>query len=104
MMLSKMLLTSISAIRLGSPLAYLIAVGFAAGAVALRFELGSYASSSQFITYYPAVLAASLFCGAGPAVVTSLLCGAISWYFILPREGSWAIDSTPLVIALVLYF
>src|SRR3712207_6308647 len=53
MRLCSKLLAGAAAMRLGSPFAYLVAVALAIAAVLLRLELDRFASSAQFITYYP---------------------------------------------------
>ena len=104
MQLDETLLERIASLRLNAWAAYLLAAVLAGGAVLLRLELDGYVTSAEFITYYPAVLLAALLCGAGPGLLTALLCGLAGWYFTLPPGGSWELAGPPEVAVLVLYF
>lgn len=59
-------------------------------------------SSLPFITMIPAVIVTSYIAGAGPGVLSAVLCGVASWYWFVPPVKSWTL--TPgAAIALGLY-
>lgn len=61
--------------------AYLIAIAFAAMAIAVRLMLGTKALA-PLLPFYPAVLAATFFGGRGPAYVCAATAGGGAWYVL----------------------
>jgi two-component sensor histidine kinase len=84
--------------------AYLTAGGVVAGATIIKFPLDGWAGENlpPYITYYPALVLATL-CG-GPRVgfVTAAATLLLAWYFWLPIEFSFTISGarTPLTIGI----
>ena len=73
----------------GSIKAYGFATGLVAIATLLRWGLGLIAADLQaFTTFYPAVLFATLFGGAGAGVIAAILGGIVCWWEFLPPYGS----------------
>lgn len=76
---------------------YSIAVGCVAVATAARIAIDPIvADRVPFITYFPAVLVASLVAGFGPGLAAILLSGVATWYFVLPPRLSFALHSVDL--------
>lgn len=88
--------------RIGSLGAYAAAVAIVVAATLLKFYLDALAGEAMppYITYFPALVLASL-CG-GPRVgfATAAATLAFAWYFWLPERGSFAISGarTPLTL------
>ena len=91
-------------VRPSSLVAYVLAVATAAASVFLRLNLERYLSGVEFIAFFPAALVTAYLLGAGPGVVTGVLCGLATWYLIIPPRGSWQIASDGSINGLVLYF
>jgi PAS domain S-box-containing protein len=72
------------------PAQYAVAAGFAALAAGVRFTLEQFASvNTRFVFFFPAIIAAALWLGLGPAVFCTLLCcGAVAWLWIEPGLAS----------------
>jgi len=83
--------------------AYLLAASLAILAVVLRLDLETYVSGVQFIIFFPAVLLSAFLLGTGPGLVTAILCGFGSWYFIVPPRNSWDIADPTQMHALAIY-
>ena len=84
-------------------LAYAVAVIVIAIATALRIAVGGQLIAGvPFITFYPAIIIATLFGGFGPGIFSIVLSSAIAWYLFLPPADSLAIDDQA-VISLVLF-
>jgi two-component sensor histidine kinase len=90
--------------RTDSPAAYLTAAGIVAFATLIKFPLDGWAGDQlpPYITFYPAVVLASL-CG-GPRVGFAAAAATmlLAWYIWLPVEFSFVIvgDRTPLTIGI----
>lgn len=91
-------------VRLGSPVAYALAVAVAAVAVLLRLRLERYLEGVEFTAFFPAALVTAYLLGAGPGIVTAVLCGFATWYLIIPPHPSWEIASRGSANGLALYF
>jgi PAS domain S-box-containing protein len=68
------------------PAQYAVAVGFAALATVLRLALEPFTGAhTRFVFFFPAIIAAALWLGLGPAICCTLLCcGAIAWLWMEP--------------------
>ncbi|CAL79621.1 putative two-component sensor histidine kinase with a histidine kinase (N-term) and an ATP-binding region (C-ter) [Bradyrhizobium sp. ORS 278] len=60
----------------------------ALAAFALRLALvDTLPDGFPYLTFFPAVILTTFFCGVGPGVVSAALCGAMAWYFFMPATG-----------------
>jgi two-component sensor histidine kinase len=88
-----------------SAIAYAFAIILVAIAGFLRWGLEFFTSDLQaFTTFYPAVLFAALFGGAGPGLIAALLGGIICWWTFLPPYTSLLPLSRADEINLATYF
>jgi protein-histidine pros-kinase len=69
-------------IRRGSLMAYLAAAAFVALATGLRLVLGAWLEGASFVTFYLAVIAASLVCGMAAGWLAVVLSALSAWAFI----------------------
>jgi PAS domain S-box-containing protein len=84
-------------------LAYSVAMIIIAIATALRMGVGGQLIAGvPFITFYPAIIIATLFGGFGPGILSIVLSSAIAWYLFLPSPDSLAIDNEEAV-SLILF-
>jgi signal transduction histidine kinase len=67
----------------GSLNAYLFAVALVAAATVLRVLLDPWLSGVQFITFSPAVIVTTLFCGVAAGILAMVLSGLSGWFFII---------------------
>ena len=86
-----------------SPLAaYGAAVGAVAAATLVRWAIGgSVVEGVPFITYYPAIIAATLIGGFWPGVLSIVLSTVTAWYLFLPPEIGWQLDPHEIVSLLL---
>src|SRR5437016_871691 len=69
----------------------IIVVGIA---TALRWLIDpQLVSGLPFITYYPAIIVATLIAGFWPGVLSLILSATAAWYFFLPPFQSWQLES-----------
>jgi two-component sensor histidine kinase len=88
--------------RRRSPVAYAIAAGCVVVATAARLAIDPMVHDRvPFITFFPAVLLASLVAGFGPGLVAIALSGMAAWYFFLPPTFSFAFASADLSLLLL---
>jgi K+-sensing histidine kinase KdpD len=86
-------------------LAYGIAIIAVAIATLVRVGLkGHILSGTPFITFFPAVVLTTFFCGWRPGVFAVLLSAIVSWYLFLPPLYSWSLDVDAFVALLTLIF
>jgi PAS domain S-box-containing protein len=83
---------------------YGLALLFALLAIGLRLVLNDYLSGVQFITYFPAVIAAAYLGGVAPGLFCGALCGLASWYLLIPPFYSFRISDAALGYTIALYF
>lgn len=82
--------------------AYGTAVGFVAAAIVVRWVIsGTVVEGVPFITYYPAIIAATLIGGFWPGVLTIILSAVTAWYLFLPPEFGRHLDQQELVSLLL---
>ncbi|MBB3358595.1 MULTISPECIES: sensor histidine kinase [unclassified Novosphingobium] len=55
-----------------------------------------------FLTFFPAVIIATFIAGRGPGMVCAILSGLAAWYFFVPPEFSFAIN-TQVATAMLFY-
>lgn len=84
-------------------LGYAIAVGAAIAAFALRLALvDTLPDGFPYLTFFPAVILTTFFCGVGPGTVCAALCGALAWYFFMSAPGyqnAFAIGFYAIIVA-----
>jgi two-component sensor histidine kinase len=82
--------TRIFAWRLRQPslIRWLEAAALFGVALAIRSSLGSFDEAARFLTFYPAILVASVLLGWQEAVFVLVLSLAAGWYFFLPPGPS----------------
>jgi two-component sensor histidine kinase len=91
-------------VRPGSAVAYILATLLVIIASLIRWGLGLITDDVQgFATYYPAVLLAALFGGAGAGIFATLLGGFISWWAFLPPYFAFSPLSTGQAISVLSY-
>ena len=74
--------------------AYGIAVGVVALVTALRLGFDTeLLSGLPFITYYPAIIVATLIGGFGPGFLAIILSALSAWFLFLPPAGAWQLDA-----------
>ncbi|OPY68739.1 MAG: Blue-light-activated protein [Syntrophorhabdaceae bacterium PtaU1.Bin034] len=58
---------------------------------------------APFVTFYPAVILASLLCGVGPALVATVLCGLIVVFWFLEPVNSFTVETVGDIVALAVF-
>jgi PAS domain-containing protein len=97
------LLGRILRIRRNPALAYGIAVGCVAVAVAARAAIGGQLMDGlPFITFYPAVLVAALVGGFGPGIAATVLSLLMAWFLFIPPAFTFVLD-VKQVTSLILF-
>jgi two-component sensor histidine kinase len=82
---------------------WIFALGLFGVAFALRLELDSVLPAGfPYLTFFPAVIIATLVSGLWPGVVSAVLGGLASWYFFIAPTYSFGLSSGA-VLALVFY-
>jgi two-component sensor histidine kinase len=77
-------------------------------ALAIRFALGDVPGGGLFLTFYPALLIATIFLGWQEAAFILVLSLAAGWYFFLPRDmtvfiaGAGVVGATNIAIIIAL--
>lgn len=91
--------------RTGSAAAYLTAAAIVAAAAALKFLLDHSAGEPlpPFITFYPALVVASLCGGPRIGVLTAGATLIFAWYFWLPTANSFTLAGAPTPYILTTY-
>lgn len=90
-------------LRTHSWLGELIAVGVFVIAFVLRFALEDVLPPGfPYLTFFPAVILTTFFCGLRPGITGAVLGGLAAWYWFLPPYGSFAL-SGPTALALGFY-
>jgi PAS domain S-box-containing protein len=81
--------------------AYGTAVGLVAAAILVRWSVGGNVEGVPFITYYPAIIAATLIGGLWPGILSIVLSAVTAWYLFLPPEFGWQLDQREAVSLLL---
>jgi PAS domain S-box-containing protein len=80
-------------VRRNWPAAYAAAIAAVAIALGLRVVVAPFVGAHvPFSTFYPAVIAAALMGGVGPAILATMLSALVAWYGFLPPELSWSLE------------
>ncbi len=83
--------------------AYLISLVIAGIAVALRFLVDGYLPPGfPYLTFFPAVILTGFCFGIYPALMNTVICGLVAWYWFIPPGGSFAL-TVPSMTALAFY-
>jgi PAS domain S-box-containing protein len=83
-------------------LAYGVALLSIALATVLRLAMGGQLMVGvPFITYYPAIVVATLLGGFGPGVLSIVLSSAMAWYLFLPPTLTWTIGDQEAISLLL---
>src|SRR5262249_38208349 len=93
----------VPALRPGTIGAYALALLCAALATALRLAIDPYVVGVQFITFFPAVIAATLISGFRAGIFCTVISAAAATFFVLPPHWSFYIDHPGEVFALLLF-
>jgi PAS domain S-box-containing protein len=93
----------IPVLRPGTVSAYAFAFVCTAVVTALRIAIDPYVVGVQFITFFPAVIVATLIGGFGAGVFCAALSGAAAVFFVLPPRLSFYIDHPGEVAAVGLF-
>ena len=89
--------------RASLPLRYVIALATVVAATLLRSLIEPYAMPGiPFITYYPAVIIATIFGGMWPGILVALISAVLAWFDFIPPELAFSL-TTPVVVSLVLF-
>lgn len=70
---------------------YALAIALSTGALFLRFAIGDVLVGFPFVTFFPAVVISVLLGGLGPGLVSAVLCGLFSNYFLIAPLNSLAL-------------
>lgn len=91
--------------RADSFAAYLTAAGIVAVATIIKFPLDAWAGETlpPYITFYPAVVLASLCAGPRVGALTAAATLLLAWFFWAPVAGSFVIAGTGTPLALGIY-
>lgn len=80
-------------VRRNGASSWVVAAGFVVAAILLRLLLAKPLEGSAYVTFYPAVVAASLFCGWPQGVFVVLLSALAGAYFFLNPMLSFGIEN-----------
>ncbi|WP_377298407.1 sensor histidine kinase [Rhizobium sp. SGZ-381] len=84
--------------------AYVISLIIAAVAVALRFLVDDYLPPGfPYLTFFPAVILTGFCFGIYPAIMNTIICGLVAWYWFIPPAHSFNLTG-PSITALAFYF
>ncbi len=85
--------------------AYGSAVVVVALAVLVRWAVGDYVGARiPFITFYPAIIIATLVGGVWPGIFATILSSLAAWYLFLTPEDTWILDERELIQLLLFIF
>ncbi len=73
----------------GSPRSYWLAVAIMALATLVRLEISLATDWLPYLTFFPAVVVITLFCGGTAGAASALLSIALAWIFFMPHEASF---------------
>jgi PAS domain S-box-containing protein len=83
--------------------AYLLAGAFVALATIIQVAFGPAIPGAQFISLFPAVIAATLFCGTEAGFFSIVLATLCAWLFILPDVVSFRLEGVRQTSVLLLF-
>ncbi|MGF9693444.1 HWE histidine kinase domain-containing protein [Rhizobium sp. 0TCS1.26] len=83
---------------------YAISLAIGLTAIAVRFVVDPYLPPGfPYLTFFPAIILTGFFFGIRPAIISSIICGCVAWYWFIPPAGSFALNGQS-VTALGFYF
>lgn len=83
--------------------AYGLTVAICVAALVLRWELDPlFPPGYPYLTFFPAVIISSFVFGPRPGILAAVLCGLMSWYFLIPPRLSFMLDGGTIT-ALLFY-
>src|SRR6266700_7188594 len=86
------------AVRRSPIAAYGFALAMIALAVLVRWIVGEYVGARiPFITFFPAIVIATLIGGLWPGIVATVLSTLAAWYLFIPPYFSWSLGERELV-------
>src|SRR5207249_8591722 len=92
-------------VRLNPVAAYGYADVLVSLAVLGRWVVGERVGAQiPFITFYPAIIAATLLGGLGPGIAATILSSVAAWYLFLPPTHAWTLEGRELVQLLLFIF
>jgi PAS domain S-box-containing protein len=96
------LVNRLHGVRQNPVAAYGIAVGLVAVAILVRWLVaGNVVEGVPFITYYPAIVVATLIAGFWPGVLSVVLSAVTAWYlFLPPGYGWWPVEHVAVSVLL----
>src|SRR5262245_27278182 len=75
--------------------AYTAAISSVVLATFVRFGIDAHIGQpAPFVTYYPAIILVTFFCGLGPGVLAVWLSAIVAWYVFLPPPYSFYLDKS----------
>ena len=83
---------------------YGIVLGVVALATLVRWVVTGQVVAGPFVTYYPAIIIATLIGGFWPGILTMAFAGIIGWYFFLPPTFSWVLSEQAVNSLLLFIF
>lgn len=85
--------------------AYAIAVAIVLTTLGIRLGLVPWLGyKAPFLLFFVAVMAAAQFCGRGPGIAATILSLLTTWYFLMPKINSFAMESTIDAFNLLIFF
>jgi signal transduction histidine kinase/CheY-like chemotaxis protein len=83
--------------------AFALAIALAAAGIAARFVLGPALHGFPFLSFFPAIMIATLFGGRGPGAVCTVISVLFAWYWLIDPVGSFALEWPGGWIAVILF-
>lgn len=80
---------------------WLLALAIFAACLGLRLLLAPWLAQMKFLTFYPAIAAATLVCGWGPGVLVLLLSTVAAWFFFFEPLNTFEVKDPYTVPSLV---
>ena len=82
-------------VRTNRPASYAISVALVLAAIGIRWIIDPFVGTHvPFTTFYPAVFAAALIGGLGPAMLAIALAALAAWYIFMPPALSFALEQS----------
>src|SRR4051794_40116661 len=92
-----------TALRLGRPARYALAVLAPALALVAKLALDGVPTGFAYITFYPAVVVSAALGGLGPGLLALALSAGAAWLWLLPHEGAVLVTASGSLLATALF-